>query len=157
MDAEKITEILYTLYIASDMDCLDVRERIKNENLGNIISCHQGASKLCLVFKKEDFVIKWTREDSWKFSKEEAMKECEIYQKAKEQGLEMLFPSTEFFGEINAVLGTFENPVTITEMQKTDELSEYSNQKLSALLKKLVSAGEVVRTEEKKKAYFSLA
>lgn len=65
--------------------------------------------------------------------------------------------NVEVIEKIKVVLGTFENPVTITEMQKTDELSEYSNQKLSALLKKLVSAGEVVRTEEKKKAYFSLA
>ena len=65
--------------------------------------------------------------------------------------------NVEVIKKIKAVLETFENPVTITEMQKTDELSEYSNQKLSALLKKLVSAGEVVRTEEKKKAYFSLA
>ena len=103
MDTEKITEILYTLYITSDMDCFHVRERIKDENLSNIISCYQGASKLCLVFKKEDFVIKWTREDLWESSKEEAMKECEIYQKAKEQGLEMLFPSTKFFGEINDI------------------------------------------------------
>ena len=65
--------------------------------------------------------------------------------------------NVEVIKKIKAVLETFENPVTITEMQKTDELSEYSNQKLSALLKKLVSTGEVVRIEEKKKAYFSLA
>lgn len=65
--------------------------------------------------------------------------------------------NVEVIKKIKVVLETFENPVTITEMQKTDKLSEYSNQKLSALLKKLVSTGEVVRTEEKKKAYFSLA
>ena len=64
--------------------------------------------------------------------------------------------NVEVIKKIKVVLETFENPVTITEMQKTDELSEYSNQKLSALLKKLVNAGEVVRTEEKKKAYFSI-
>ena len=103
MDTEKITEILYTLYVTSDMDCFHVRERIKDENLSNIISCYQGASKLCLVFKKEDFVIKWTRRDPWESFNDEAMKECEIYQKAKEQGLEMFFPSTKFFGEINDI------------------------------------------------------
>ena len=63
----------------------------------------------------------------------------------------------EIIEKIKAALDTFENPVTITEMQKTDELSKYSNQKLSALLTKLVHAEEVIRTEEKKKAYFSLA
>ena len=103
MDTEKITEILYTLYVTSNMDCFHVRERIKDENLSNIISCYQGASKLCLVFKKEDFVIKWTRDDPWESFNDEAMKECEIYQKAKEQGLEMFFPLTEFFGEINGI------------------------------------------------------
>lgn len=103
MDIKRITEILYALDIASNMDRFDVRERIENENLSNIISCYQGASKLCLVFKKEDFVIKWTREDPWESFNDEAMKECEIYQKAKEQGLEKLFPLTEFFGEINGI------------------------------------------------------
>ena len=103
MDIKRITEILYALDITSDMDYFDVRKRIEYENLDNIISCNHGVSKLCLVFKKEDFVIKWTHEDPWESSKEEAMKECEIYQKAKEQGLEMLFPSTKFFGEINDI------------------------------------------------------
>ena len=103
MDIKRITEILYALDITSDMDYFDVRKRIEYENLDNIISCNHGVSKLCLVFKKEDFVIKWTYEDPWESSKEEAMKECEIYQKAKEQGLEMLFPSTKFFGEINDI------------------------------------------------------
>lgn len=103
MDTKRITEILYALDIVGNMDCFDVLERIENENLSNIISCSRGASKLCLVFKKEDFVIKWAREDSWESFNDEAMKECEIYQKAKEQGLEKLFPLTEFFGEINGI------------------------------------------------------
>lgn len=143
MDTERITEILYTLYIASDIDCLDVRERIKNENLGNIISCHQGASKLCLVFKKEDFVIKWTREDSWKFSKEEAMKECEIYQKAKEQGLEMLFPSTEFFGEINGIKFVIQEKIDYscedcpsTTREKYKKISKTATEKIFTKMQK---------------------
>lgn len=95
--------------------------------------------------------------------KEEAMDflnhEIELLNKKSSKGTltKTQKENVEVIEKIKAVLGTFENPVTITEMQKTDELSEYSNQKLSALLKKLVSAGEVVRTEEKKKAYFSLA
>lgn len=47
---------------------------------------------------------------------------------------------------------------TISEMQKTDEtMAQYSNQKLSALLKQMVDGGEIVRTMEKKKAYFEIA
>ena len=48
--------------------------------------------------------------------------------------------------------------VTVTEiyeMVKSDEIT--SSQKVSALVKKLVDAERVVRTEEKKKAYFSVA
>lgn len=49
-------------------------------------------------------------------------------------------------------------PVTITELQKeTAELADYSNQKLSALLRGMVEEGKVVKTMEKKKSYFSVA
>ena len=95
--------------------------------------------------------------------KDEALKflnhEIELLNKKSEKGTltKTQKENVEVIKKIKMVLETFENPVTITEMQKTDELSEYSNQKLSALLKKLVNAGEVVRTEKKKKAYFSLA
>lgn len=45
--------------------------------------------------------------------------------------------------------------VTITELQTLDtEMSNYSNQKISALLKQLVEDGKVERIEDKKKAYF---
>jgi hypothetical protein len=56
-------------------------------------------------------------------------------------------------------LGEMERPVTISEFQaeSTFEIATLSNQKLSALLKKLVDENKVVRTVEKKKAYFSIA
>ena len=45
---------------------------------------------------------------------------------------------------------------TITELQKgISELNELSNQRVSALVRQLVSEGKVVRTEDKRKAYFS--
>ena len=48
--------------------------------------------------------------------------------------------------------------VTVSELQtKSDELSELSNQKISALLKQMVDSGVVVKTMDKKKALFSLA
>lgn len=50
-----------------------------------------------------------------------------------------------------------ENPMTITEMQKSNEkLAEYSNQKISAILRKLVESAQVIKTVEKKKSYFSV-
>ena len=51
----------------------------------------------------------------------------------------------------------FDKPVTVTELINGGEgLENLSNQKVSALLKKLVEAGKVTKTMEKKKAYFSL-
>ena len=58
---------------------------------------------------------------------------------------------------IVSVLKDIGKPVTITEMQKySAELSEYSCQKLSALLKQLVENDKTVtKVTEKKKTYFS--
>lgn len=47
---------------------------------------------------------------------------------------------------------------TVSELMKViPELAEATNQKVSALLRQLVADGAVVRTEDKRKAYFSLA
>lgn len=47
---------------------------------------------------------------------------------------------------------------TVTDIQaKSATLSALSNQKVSALLRQLVESGEVVKSIDKKKAYFSLA
>ena len=54
-------------------------------------------------------------------------------------------------------------PVTITELQANNgEMAQYSNQKLSALIKQMVRNednpnGEITRAMDKKKAYFSIA
>lgn len=64
----------------------------------------------------------------------------------------------EIMEKIMAALAEVGKPVTITELQNANtEMAEYSNQKLSALLKKLVDGGRVVKTQEKKKSYFSVA
>lgn len=57
---------------------------------------------------------------------------------------------------VNA-LGVIGKFVTITELQEqNEEMSNYSNQKLSALLKQLVDSNVVTRQVDKKKAYFKL-
>ncbi len=53
------------------------------------------------------------------------------------------------------VVGTL---YTVTEMIKTfPALADMTNQKVSALVRQLVENGDLVRTEDKRKAYFSLA
>lgn len=59
--------------------------------------------------------------------------------------------------KILEALETVGRPITITELQtEVAEMSEYSNQKLSALLKKLKDCGKVKKTVDKKKSYFSI-
>ena len=49
-------------------------------------------------------------------------------------------------------------PMTISNiMARSTELSALSNQKVASLVRQLVEAGVLVRTEEKRKAYFSLS
>lgn len=48
-------------------------------------------------------------------------------------------------------------PVCVDELRALNtEMGQYSNQKLSALLKKLVDTNQVVKTINKKKSYFSV-
>lgn len=47
---------------------------------------------------------------------------------------------------------------TITDIQKNvPECAELSNQRVSALVRQMVADGAVIRTEDKRKAYFSKA
>lgn len=49
-------------------------------------------------------------------------------------------------------------PYTITDIIKSvPACAELTNQRVSALMRQLKDAGEVVRTEDKRKAYFTLA
>ena len=61
-------------------------------------------------------------------------------------------------GQLELALAEFTRPVTISEFMKesSHEVATLSNQKLSALMKKLVDAKKVDKTVEKKKSYFSL-
>ena len=68
-------------------------------------------------------------------------------QKENEALIERVFEALETVGKA----------VTITELQiEVAEMGEYSNQKLSAMLKKLVDCGRVAKTVDKKKSYFSI-
>lgn len=61
--------------------------------------------------------------------------------------------------DVVLALSTCENAVTVSELMKHELFkdTDYSNQKLSAMLKKLVDNGTVTKVTEKKKSYFSLA
>ena len=55
-------------------------------------------------------------------------------------------------------LKTADKPITISElMRRSETIAELSNQRISAMLSQLRKAEKIVRTYEKKKAYFSIA
>ena len=61
-------------------------------------------------------------------------------------------------GKIVNALNEIGRSVTISELQKENaEMAEYSNQKLSAMLKKLVDSKQVTKMVDKKKSYFMVA
>jgi len=56
------------------------------------------------------------------------------------------------------VLAGLNEPITVTDFLKVDgRVAEYSNQKVSALMKQLVDAGKVEKVVDKKKSYFKIA
>lgn len=83
----------------------DIQERIRDHfpECVSEITVKEGASKKCLVFQNENFVIKWASEDVDP-ENDEGIKEAEIYQDAKEKHLEQFFPKTELLAEINGVI-----------------------------------------------------
>lgn len=62
----------------------------------------------------------------------------------------------EIKGRLVEFLGTIEEPIQIKEIQQVDEFKDYSNQKISALLKQLVECGTVAKVVEKRVSKFSL-
>ena len=59
----------------------------------------------------------------------------------------------------NTIFNTLQatgKPMTVTQLLATEELHGLSNQKVSALLTQLRDANKVVRTVEKKVAYYSI-
>ena len=59
--------------------------------------------------------------------------------------------------QIVSVLESAGKPMTVTQLLAKSELADLSNQKVSALLTQLRKTGIVVRTVEKKVAFYSLA
>lgn len=64
----------------------------------------------------------------------------------------------EFATAIVEYLTSCDAPQTITDIMKgCSAVADLSNQRVSAIVRQLKDSGAVVRTEEKRKAYFSVA
>lgn len=62
------------------------------------------------------------------------------------------------YKEVITVLGTFDKPVTVSEILASGmlDIAKYSNQRITALLKKGIENDEVVKVTDKKKSLFSI-
>lgn len=102
MTNEELYEVLKSLGITGQEDSYEVSTLIRDHGLKkDFVTVHGGASKVCLDFTRENFVIKWTGETRGDY--DEAMEEVEIYNKAVTAGLAVFFPATELFATINGV------------------------------------------------------
>lgn len=63
----------------------------------------------------------------------------------------------DIMATIEAVLAMADKPVTITELQTLDStLANFSNQKISALIRKMIQANKVAKIVDKRKSTFVL-
>ena len=81
-----------------------------------------------------------------------------LNKKASTKSTKVNTEQVELMGKIVNALNKIGRSVTISELQKENaEMAEYSNQKLSAMLKKLVDNKQVTKMIDKKKSYFMVA
>lgn len=96
--ADKLKMWLISLDIIPN-DCWEeVEWKMNDHPCWMNVHISDGASKICLVFEKLPFVIKWSTNDNG-----EAMQEVEFYEEAKQARLDKLFPTTEYFFTHNGV------------------------------------------------------
>lgn len=106
MSNEELIQYLESKRIDGSEDpdslCCDIAEDMEDWTDKVFTRC--GSSKCCIIFEDKKFVIKWTCDRNGENSdRDEALDEVRIYEHAKAQGLEMFFPKTEVFAEINGV------------------------------------------------------
>ena len=81
-----------------------------------------GADKICLVFEKEDFVIKFMQ-GRYSDDDNEALKEVKLYNRAFEKNIDMFFPKTVYAGNINGVHVVIQDKVDFSVMKCSNEKS----------------------------------
>lgn len=106
---QEIQLYIKKLDITPRCDEYDVNSRVRHSSYPSPcpIRVCGGASKVCLVFQGENFVIKWSTYDYG-----EAMKEVEVYEAASKTRLAQFFPVTEYFFSYNGIDFVIQEKVT---------------------------------------------
>lgn len=103
MNKQEVIDLLQSIEFGSHTDSYDMfcilREKFGGKEANQLFEFSEGASKYCLIFKQEDFVLKWVCSDQYN----EAMEEVTMYQKAVSVGLAQFFPKTEFLINLNGI------------------------------------------------------
>ena len=105
MTKEELKNIILKSDITKSTHLSQVREILASAGLSKkdcLVT--DGASKICIVLKEADFVIKWSTCFNYDDGFNEAYDEVLIYQRAVKAGLEMFFPKTEVFCTYNGVI-----------------------------------------------------
>lgn len=98
MTRAEVKELLNKLDLSRKLDEYDIYDRL--DNLGYKrpqVRVRNGATKICLVFEKADFIVKWSYDCD--DDNDEGLKECRLYALAVEAGLAFFFPKTEVLGK----------------------------------------------------------
>ena len=129
MTLERAEEILKSLDIANKYDEADVQEEIEKQGIQNEIFCVGGISKICLVFKDANFVFKYSSPYAYSDGNE-AEREVDNYNRAVELGLEMFFPKTYLYGEIDGINIIYQEKIDYSADESWNRLDAKETYKL---------------------------
>lgn len=146
MEKEKVIEFIEKLNIGYDTDSYDIRDTMRKLGLDvNNYSIQSGSSKYCIIFKKEDFVVKWTsgkrHQDK---EKNEAYRESVLYELAVQENLQCFFPKTHFLTQSNGIYfimqEKIDEAVADTDFDTDERYRKISKTASNKIIKKVKSA-----------------
>ena len=97
-----------------------------------------GASKLCIVPKHADFVVKWSTTYLTLGDYDEAYDEVLIYKKAVKAGLEMFFPKTEVLCIVNGVIFVIQEKIDFSVLHTPCEKEDKYGYKTKTVSKAII-------------------
>ena len=128
---DELKALLATLDITKNTKRRQVKELLADKGYSEPeYRIQEGATKLCIVPKNADFVIKWSityyeDSDDW----DEALEEVSIYNKAVEAGLGMFFPKTEVFCVVNGITFVIQEKVDFSVLHTPNNKADrYAHQ-----------------------------
>ena len=104
MTKEEVIRIFKNADLNDEMNKYEVRD-ILDEKTKEPFKVNSGCSKICICFKNFPYVIKYSHNlyGDKTDSIDESVKEAELYQVAKAEGIEKFFPETEILCSINGI------------------------------------------------------